>query len=147
MIYPHYTGKRGPDSTLMPDPSGPLRPLTVEIETNKNLKGYGRAVHAKSGIDLKKNVALVKRTPELAGPDCAIMIDCWMALAEIYTIQLAEAIAPYRILKIEEVLPPDDYEGFGRLNQQIPSTALATGEHKYTCWGFRRLLNAKAVDI
>ncbi|MBM3786563.1 MAG: hypothetical protein FJW30_19570 [Acidobacteria bacterium] len=92
-------------------------------------------------------MALVKRTRELAGPDCDIMIDCWMALSEVYTIQLAEGIPPYKILWIEEVLPPDDYEGFGRLNQQITSTLLATGEHEYTRWGFRRLLNAKAVDI
>jgi L-rhamnonate dehydratase len=75
------------------------------------------------------------------------MIDCWMALTEIYTIQLAEAIAPYRVHWIEEVLQPDEYEGFSRLNQQITSTLLATGEHEYTRHGFGRLLHYNAVDI
>ena len=46
---------------------------------------------------LKKNVEMVKRTRELLGPDGDIMIDCWMALTETYTLQLAEAIAPYRV--------------------------------------------------
>jgi L-rhamnonate dehydratase len=251
-IYPEFTGRRGPGSKWMPDPGGPLDDSTVEIETNKGLKGYGRGgyaagpfieghlrkilmgenplnierlwdimwrstswygragavVHAISAVDialwdlagkhyavpvykllggrtwervpayatgndteqsarfgykkiklalpngpgqgregLKKNVELVKRTRELLGPDGDIMIDCWMALTEAYTIQLAEAIAPYRVLWLEEVLPADEYEGFARLNEQIRSTFLATGEHEYTRYGFGRLLHYKSVDI
>lgn len=96
---------------------------------------------------LKKNVELVKRTRELLGPDGYIMIDCWMALTEAYTIELAEAVAPYRVYWLEEVLQPDDYEGFGRLNARIDSTLLATGEHEYTRWGFQRLLRYRAADI
>ncbi len=96
---------------------------------------------------LKKNVEHVKRTRELLGPDGEIMLDCWMALTEIYTVQLAEAVAPYRVYWMEEVLPPDEYEGFARLNEQIETTFLATGEHEYTRYGFRRLLNHNAVDI
>lgn len=96
---------------------------------------------------LKENVEHVKRTRELIGPDGEIMIDCWMALTEAYTLQLAEAIAPYRVYWMEEVLQPDEYEGFARLNEQIRSTFLATGEHEYTRHGFGRLLHYKAVDI
>ncbi|MSV30183.1 MAG: L-rhamnonate dehydratase [Bryobacterales bacterium] len=251
-IYPQFTGRRGPGSKWMPDPAGPISSFTVEIATNKGVKGYGRggdgggpvveghlaklitgenpldierlwdiqwratlfygragaAVHAISAIDLalwdlagkvrgepvykllggrtwerlpayatgndieqsvkfgfkkvklalvhgpaqgreglKKNVEQVKRTRELLGPDGDIMIDCWMALTETYTLQLADAIAPYRVHWLEEVLQPDDYEGFGRLREKIRSTLLATGEHEYTRWGFGRLLHYKAVDI
>ena len=96
---------------------------------------------------LKKNVEHVKRTRELIGPDGEIMIDCWMALDEVYTLQLAEAIAPYRVHWLEEVLQPDEYEGFARLNEQLKTTLLATGEHEYTRHGFGRLLHYKAVDI
>ena len=96
---------------------------------------------------LNKNVEHVKRTRELMGPDGEIMIDCWMALTEAYTIQLAEALEPYRVYWLEEVLMPDEYEGFGRLNSQITSTFLATGEHEYTRYGFGRLAHYGAVDI
>ena len=96
---------------------------------------------------VKKNVALVKRTREVLGPDGEIMIDCWMALTEDYTLQLAEALEPYRVYWLEEVLMPDEYEGFARLNSQITSTFLATGEHEYTRYGFGRLLRHGAVDI
>ena len=96
---------------------------------------------------LKKNVEHVKRTRELVGPDGEIMIDCWMALTEAYTIQLAEELEPYRVYWLEEVLMPDEYEGFGRLTSRISSTFLATGEHEYTRYGFGRLAHYNAGDI
>ena len=67
--------------------------------------------------------------------------------AEDYTIQLAEALGSYRVYWLEEVLPPDEYEGFACLRSRIKSTFLATGEHEFTRYGFRRLLNHDAVDI
>ena len=96
---------------------------------------------------MKKNVELVKRTRELLGPDGEIMLDCWMAFTERYTLELAAMLEPYRVYWMEECLPPDDYAGFGRLNAQITSTRIATGEHEYTRYGFRLLLEYKAASI
>jgi L-rhamnonate dehydratase len=96
---------------------------------------------------LKKNAELVKQTRDALGPDGDIMLDCWMALTEEYTIDFAEAAAPYRVYWMEECLQPDDYDGFKRIHQRIRSTHLATGEHEYTRWGFRLLLEYNAVDI
>jgi len=96
---------------------------------------------------MKKNVELVKRTRQLMGPEGEIMLDAWMAFTERYTIELAEMLEPYRVYWLEECLPPDDYAGFGRLNAQIKSTRIATGEHEYTRYGFRLLLEYKAASI
>ena len=96
---------------------------------------------------MKKNMALVKRTRELLGPEGDLMLDCWMALTEHYTIELAEMLEPYRVYWMEECLPPDDYEGFGKLSAAIKSTQMATGEHEYTRYGFRLLLAYKAAAI
>ncbi len=96
---------------------------------------------------MKKNVELIKRTRERLGPDGDMMLDCWMALTEDYTIEFAEMAAPYRIYWMEECLPPDDYDGFGRLRERIKSTRMATGEHEYTRYGFRLLLEHRAADI
>ena len=96
---------------------------------------------------MKKNVELIKRTREHLGPDGDIMLDCWMALTEDYTVEFAEMAAPYRIYWMEECLPPDAYEGFGRLRERIKSTRMATGEHEYTRYGFRLLLEHHAADI
>ncbi|MCW5978003.1 MAG: hypothetical protein KIT09_07985 [Bryobacteraceae bacterium] len=95
----------------------------------------------------KKNTELVKRTREALGPDGDIMLDCWMAWTERYTIEMAELLEPYRVYWMEEVLQPHDYEGFGRLRQIIKSTRIVTGEHEYTRYGFRQLLAHNAAEI
>ncbi|HXE15202.1 MAG TPA: enolase C-terminal domain-like protein [Bryobacteraceae bacterium] len=96
---------------------------------------------------MKVNEALVKRTRELLGPDGDVMIDCWMSWTERYTIEMAEMLAPYRVYWMEECLPPYDYEGFGRLNAQIKSTRIATGEHIYGRYEFRQLLEHNGAEI
>jgi L-rhamnonate dehydratase len=96
---------------------------------------------------MRENSDLVKHTRELVGPDGDIMLDCWMAWTERYTLDMAEMVAPYRVYWMEECLPPHDYEGFGRLNAQIKSTRIVTGEHEYTRYGFRQLLEHRAAAI
>jgi L-rhamnonate dehydratase len=96
---------------------------------------------------LRRNVELVKRAREAVAADGEVMIDCWMALTERYTLELAEALAPYRVYWLEECLPPDDYAGFGRLRERITSTRIATGEHVYTRYGFRQLLEHGGAEI
>ncbi len=95
----------------------------------------------------KKNVDLVKRTRDLLGPDGDIMLDCYMAFNEQYTIEMAGLVEPYRVYWMEECLQPRDYEGFGRLRNEIKSTRIATGEHEYTRYAFRQLLDHRGADI
>jgi L-rhamnonate dehydratase len=96
---------------------------------------------------MHENVKLVERARKALGPDGEIMLDCWMALTEDYTIELAKMLEPYRIYWMEEVLQPHDYEGFGRLREKISSTRIVTGEHEYGRYGFRRLLETKGAQI
>jgi L-rhamnonate dehydratase len=95
----------------------------------------------------RKNVELVKSTREKLGPDGDIMLDCWMAWNERYTLEMADLVAPYQVYWMEECLPPHDYEGFGRLNAAIKSTRIVTGEHEYNRYGYRLLLEHRAAQI
>ena len=96
---------------------------------------------------MKKNLELVKRTRAALGPDGEIMLDCWMAWTERYTLEMAEMLAPHRVYWMEEVLQPHDYAGFGRLREQIKSTRIVTGEHEYGRYGFRQLLEHRSAEI
>lgn len=96
---------------------------------------------------MKKNVELVERARKALGPDGDIMLDCWMAWTERYTLEMAQMLEPYRVYWMEEVLQPHDYSGFGRLNTAIKSTRIATGEHEYGRYGFRYLLEHNAASI
>ena len=65
-------------------------------------------------------------------PHFDLMIDCYMSLTVPYTIQLTEALRPYRIRWIEEPLPPDDYDGHARIKAACPWQQFTTGEHEFS---------------
>jgi L-alanine-DL-glutamate epimerase-like enolase superfamily enzyme len=96
---------------------------------------------------LTANVAMVEQAREVVGPDFDLMLDCYMALDVPYTIELAEAVRPYRVRWIEEPLPPDDYDGHARIKAACPWQRFTTGEHEYTRYGFRQLIERQCVDI
>ena len=96
---------------------------------------------------MQKNTDLVRRTRELVGPDGDIMLDCYMAWNEDYTIRMAEMVEPYHVYWMEECLQPYDFEGFGRLREAIKSTRIVTGEHEYTRYAFRQMLEHHSAAV
>src|SRR5262249_43501799 len=90
---------------------------------------------------------LVQRARRLLGPDGQIMLDCWMAFTEAYALDLAKRLEPYRVYWMEECVMPDDYVGMGRVNAQIRSTRMATGDNQSTRHGLELLSHFKAADI
>jgi L-alanine-DL-glutamate epimerase-like enolase superfamily enzyme len=96
---------------------------------------------------LNANVEMVARAREEVGPDFDLMLDCYMALDVPYTIDLANAVRPFRVHWIEEFLPPDDYDGHARVKAACPWQRFTTGEHEFTRYGFRELILRSCVDI
>jgi L-rhamnonate dehydratase len=96
---------------------------------------------------LMKNVALVRKTRELIGAGGDIMLDCYMALDVPYTIALAKAVAEYDVLWIEEPVPPDQPDDYRRIKDAVPDILITGGEHEFTRYGFRDLIEKRAVDI
>ena len=95
---------------------------------------------------MKANVELIERTRETVGPDAEIMLDCYMAWSVDYTLRMTRLIEPYRIRWVEECLPPDDFAGYAELTSKslVP---VATGEHEYTRWGYRELIEHRCCHI
>lgn len=100
------------------------------------------------GVDgLRENVAFLAAHRDAVGPDFPLMIDCYMSLDVTYAVSLAEALEPVGIHWIEEPLSPDDIEGHRILKARCPTMRWTTGEHEYTRYGFRDLLEGRAIDI
>ncbi|MBI4165331.1 MAG: L-rhamnonate dehydratase [Acidobacteria bacterium] len=96
---------------------------------------------------LRKNIELIARTRELIGPDGDIMLDCYMALDVPYTVQLAKAAREFNVLWIEEPVPPDQIDSYRQIKDAVPDMLISGGEHEFTRYGFRDLIEKKAVDI
>lgn len=73
-----------------------------------------------------------------------------MSLTVNYTVELCRRIdreVPNGVKWVEEFLPPDDYEGYSEVKRRVDTTLLTCGEHEYTRYGFRMLLEKKCADL
>ena len=105
---------------------------------------YGPA----DGLDgIHKNEAFVASAREQIGPDCELMLDCWMAFDVDYTVRLAEALRPYKLKWMEECLLSEDFDAHVELRQRLPWQTLTTGEHWYTHVPFLWAIKHQVVDI
>eukprot|EP00117_Sycon_ciliatum_P027294 scpid56584/ scgid22210/ L-rhamnonate dehydratase len=97
---------------------------------------------------LRRNVKVFAEAREKVGPDFPLMLDCYMALTVPYAIKLARALEPYKLKWMEEFLPPDDYAGYSEVHRALAgSVLLTTGEHEYTRYGFRQLIEGRCADV
>jgi L-rhamnonate dehydratase len=96
---------------------------------------------------LKENEKLVAKTRELVGDDVEIMLDCYMAFDVDYTIRLAQRLRPYRLKWIEEFLIPEDIDGHVQVRRTVDWVSLASGEHLYTRFPFKQMIEKRCLDI
>lgn len=100
--------------------------------------------HGREGM--RKNERLVQTIRETVGPDVDIMLDLWMSWDVPYTIEMAGRLGDFRPRWLEEPVLPDKVESCAAVRRAI-SIPVATGEHEYTRWGIKRLIDAGAADI
>ncbi|MBN9307014.1 MAG: L-rhamnonate dehydratase [Devosia sp. 67-54] len=103
--------------------------------------------HFDGEAGLRANVDFLRRHRAAIGPDFRLMVDCYMSLDVQYAIRLAEACKDLDIYWWEEVLSPEDVEGYRQIKQAHPTLKWTTGEHEYTRYGFRRLIEERTIDI
>ncbi|WVR05477.1 hypothetical protein IAU60_002493 [Kwoniella sp. DSM 27419] len=123
-------------------------------EIAKELGFFGGKVPLPHGppdghIGMKQNVEFLKKHREAVGPDFPIMVDCYMSLDVTYTLELVKLVeeAGVKIHWWEEVLHPDDFDGHRRLKDAFPHIKFTTGEHEYSKYGFRKLIEGRSIDI
>ena len=96
---------------------------------------------------LEKNVAFLRAHRAAIGPGYPLMVDCYMSLTVPYAIALAEACKELDIYWWEEVLSPEDGEGYAQICAAHPTLTWTTGEHEYTRFGFRPLIERRLIDV
>lgn len=96
---------------------------------------------------MRKNVEYLRKKRAEVGPDFPLMVDCYMSLNVSYTIELVEKVKDLDINWFEECLSPDDFDGHALLKRAHPTVKFTTGEHEYSRYGFRKLVEGRNVDI
>ena len=130
--------------------SQPLDDLAKEAKQYKD-QGY-RAMKLRFGwgpadgaAGMQRNLELVRTVREVIGDEIDLMADAYMGWTLDYARRMIPLLAPYQLRWLEEPVIPDDIAGYAALKamNQIP---IAGGEHEFTLYGFRELLDARAVD-
>ncbi|KAK4555846.1 hypothetical protein LTR86_007066 [Recurvomyces mirabilis] len=96
---------------------------------------------------LRKNIEYLRLKRSEVGPDFPLRVDCYMSLNVPYTIELVEKCKDLNIDWWEECLAPDDFDGHALLKRAHPTVKFTTGEHEYSRYGFRKLIEGRNIDI
>lgn len=100
------------------------------------------------GEDQRRDVELVEAARTELGdkPDLLIDTGWFVERTPKQAIQTVRALEPYRPFFIEEILHPEDYDGYRQVAQAVESL-IACGEQEATEWGFRELIERGKVDV
>jgi L-alanine-DL-glutamate epimerase-like enolase superfamily enzyme len=130
--------------------SMPLDELRIEAQRYKD-QGY-KSMKLRFGwgpVDgaegMLRNVELVRTVREVVGDGIDVMADAYMGWTLDYAKRMLPLLEPFRLRWLEEPVIPDDTRGYKELKAygRVP---IAGGEHEFTVFGFRDLLEANALD-
>jgi L-alanine-DL-glutamate epimerase-like enolase superfamily enzyme len=124
-----------------------LRQLAAEAE-ELVARGF-RAVKMRLGRGREADdLAAARVVRDAIGPDVRLMADANQGWDLQYALRMGRKLedAGIDLTWFEEPIPHDDVPGQARLAAEL-RTPLATGENAYAHFGFRELIEAKAVDV
>lgn len=100
------------------------------------------------GEDPRRDVELVEAARLAMGERNDLLVDTgWFVdRTPKQAIQVVRSLEPFRPFFIEEILNPEDYDGYRRVAEAV-ATPIACGEQEATEWGFRDLIERAHVDI
>jgi L-alanine-DL-glutamate epimerase-like enolase superfamily enzyme len=100
------------------------------------------------GQDSKHDIELVEAARKSMGNNLDLLVDTgwFVERTPKQAIQVVRSLEPYRPFFIEEILHPEDYDGYRQVSEAV-ETPIACGEQEATEWGFHELITRAKVDI
>ena len=95
---------------------------------------------------IRRNLTLARTLREAVGDDVDIMLDAWSSWNVPYAIRMANRLAEYNIRWLEEPVLADKLDSYAQIRDGSPID-ISGGEHEYTRWGFRQIVERGAMDV
>jgi L-alanine-DL-glutamate epimerase-like enolase superfamily enzyme len=108
----------------------------VDVPTQYETDEYNRDL---SHAEIDEMASLVAATRDAVGPEIGLAIDCHWNYGVQAAVELARAIEPYRLLWLEDPVPPENIRAIGEV-QRNTRTPISTGENHYFRLDFQRLI-------
>ena len=100
------------------------------------------------GADPWLDVQLVEAAREELGPRRDLLVDTgwFVERTAKEAIQVVRSIEPFAPYLVEELLHPEDYDGYRQVAETV-ETRIACGEQEATEWGFQQLIERGRLDV
>lgn len=100
------------------------------------------------GKDRRRDVRLVEAAREALGETNDLLVDTgwFVERTAKEAIQVVKSIEQFQPFLVEELLHPEDYDGYRQVAQAV-DTRIACGEQEATEWGFQQLIERGGVDV
>ncbi|MCZ6678128.1 MAG: mandelate racemase/muconate lactonizing protein [Candidatus Poribacteria bacterium] len=122
------------------------RAQEIVAQGYKATKWFFRDGPSDGPAGIARNLRLAETLREAVGEDVDVMLDAWSSWDVPYSIKMAEHLAAYDIHWLEEPVLADKLESYVEIQRNSP-ILIAGGEHEYTRWGFRYIVENKAMDV
>lgn len=125
-------------------------PRNAISELVDEMTGYVRrgfqAVKMKVGRDVRTDIKRVAAVREALGEDIDLLVDANEAWDVATAMAFIKGVEHCNVYWLEEPVAPDDINGFAQLTA-LGTVPVAAGENEYTRYGFRDLIQNRAVHV
>jgi L-alanine-DL-glutamate epimerase-like enolase superfamily enzyme len=111
--------------------------------------GLGKRGEAGLGVDVERDVELLRLLRERVGPQPMVMWDRGVNTLTwdvSFALRLTNALEEHGLTWIEEPFEPEDVESFRRLKSRS-STLVASGEREWNVEGYRSFIGTGVADV
>jgi D-galactarolactone cycloisomerase len=127
--------------------NGPGEAARLAQEAEGHVAGGFRALKIKLGFGLDDDLEVMRAIKRVAGKQ-EVMIDTNHAYGVAEAIRLGRELEDmgWRLRWYEEPVVQEDLDGYAEVRRAL-ATPIAGGENEYTLFGFKQLLEKRAIDI
>ena len=120
--------------------------MKIDLDDATDPHRFDRANWTANNAEVDRMVNWVKHVRESIPKEMELACDMHGRYDAGTAKRVAKELEPFRLLWLEEVVPPENIDAMADVRHST-STPIAAGENLYMRWGFRELLEKKAVDI
>lgn len=110
------------------------------------MNAVGALRYIDSPASVERAVRQVESVREAVGRDVGVAVDFHGRVHRAMAKVLLHALAPLSLMFVEEPVLPEHLDSLGEIAAGVP-VPIATGERLFSRWDFKRLLEARVVDI
>ena len=120
--------------------------MKIDLDDATDPHRFDRVNWTANNAEVDRMVSWVKHVRESIPREMELACDMHGRYDAATAKQVAKELEPFRLLWLEEVVPPENIDAMADIRHST-STPIAAGENLYLRWGFRELLTRNAVDI